>query len=470
MTSGNGFDPKRVLSIQLNRRSLVKGAAAGAAALGIPSVMRPGRTVAQNATLNILALDWPQTPTEQQLATDVFTAETGIAVQIERNQYDFMEQRIQQLVAGDSTDYDIYHYDSQWIGGMVARTALEPLDGPDYLGNSASTIKFEDFFPELSFRIGKYPTVDAELTAGTFDPSIPTYGLPWSLNSQALWYRTDLVSTPPTTWDELREMAKSLTSGDVYGMAFEGSRNGDFITVDFLPIMWSNGGTLWDPATYTAEGFVNSPEAVQALQFMSDMVNVEKSVDPASGNWTIGERLAAIIQGKTAMSLNWVPLFGGVAEDEEQSLVAGKIGLATSPAGSAGQYSMFGCQGTGINALSEQKDIAWQYLQWLESNETQAAMMAVEGAGFISARQDLRDAAQFPWQQKLLEMVPIVRDMWNIPEYAPLLTSLQTELNLGYIGRKDPQEALDDAATAHQAILDASPDKATAGAAGTPTP
>ena len=469
MTSGNGFDPKRILSIQLNRRSFVKGTAVGAAALGIPSVMRPGHTVAQNATLNILALAWPQTPTEQQLATDVFTAETGIAVQIEQTQYDFMEQRIQQLVTGQSSDYDIYHYDSQWIGGMVARNALEPLDGPDYLGNSTSTISFDDFFPELSYRIGKYPTVEADLNAGTYDPSIPTYGLPWSLNAQALWYRTDLVQTPPSTWDELREMAQSLTSGDVYGMAFQGSRNGDFITVDFLPIMWSNGGALWDPSTYTAEGFVNGPEAVRALQLMSDMVNVDQSVDPASGNWTINERLAAILQGRTAMSLNWVPLFGGVAEDPEQSLVAGQIAYAPSPAGAGGQYAMFGCQGTGINALSTQKDIAWQYLQWLESNETQAAIMDVEVAGFISARQDLRDRAQFTWQQQLLEMVPIVRDMWNIPEYAPLLTALQTELNLGYIGRKAPQEALDDAAVAHQAILDAATPPA-APAAGAATP
>jgi hypothetical protein len=36
---------------------------------------------------------------------------------------------------------------------------------------------------------------------------------------------------------------------------------------------------------------------------------------PASANWTINERLAAILQGKTAMALSWVPLFGGIAED-----------------------------------------------------------------------------------------------------------------------------------------------------------
>ena len=103
MTSGNGFDPKRILSVQINRRSFVKGTAAGAAALGIPSVMRPGRTVAQNATINVLGLNlWAQYPVEQRLAAETFSADTGIAVNYEAVTYDFMEQRIRQLAEAQS--------------------------------------------------------------------------------------------------------------------------------------------------------------------------------------------------------------------------------------------------------------------------------------------------------------------------------------------------------------------------------
>jgi multiple sugar transport system substrate-binding protein len=313
----------------------------------------------------------------------------------------------------------------------------------------------------LTYRLAKYPTNDAELTAGNFAAfaDTPVYGLPWSINCQALWYRTDLMDSPPETWDELREMAKTLTKDGVFGMAFQGARTGDWITSDFLPIMWGNGGELWDPTTYTAEGYVNSPEAVAALEMMRAMVADDKSVDPASANWTINERLAAILQGKTAMALSWVPLFGGVAEDPAGSLVVGKIGFAPSPKGPQSQAAMYGCQGSGINARSENKEAAWQYLQWLMAKEQQQAIMDEIGAGFQSPRQDLKDAGQFPWQQAFVEQIPIVRDFWNIPEYAPLLNSLQTQLNLGYVGRKTPQEALDDAAIEQQAIYDSSPDK-----------
>ena len=119
------------LTHRTDRRRLMKGAAAGAAVAGIPSIMRPGHTVAQNATLNILAPAWPQWAIEQELATDLFTAETGIAVVIEASQYAFLEQQIKQLVQAESSEFDIYHYDSQWIGWMSQTSkTLERLDTP----------------------------------------------------------------------------------------------------------------------------------------------------------------------------------------------------------------------------------------------------------------------------------------------------------------------------------------------------
>jgi multiple sugar transport system substrate-binding protein len=55
------------------------------------------------------------------------------------------------------------------------------------------------------------------------------------------------MDSPPETWDELREMAKTLTKDGVFGMAFQGARTGDWITSDFLPIMWGNGGRAVGP-------------------------------------------------------------------------------------------------------------------------------------------------------------------------------------------------------------------------------
>ena len=440
---------------RLNRRRLLRAAAAsGMAALGrIPSTIRPGRFVRADTTINVLAPQWPQGPKEQALAEE-WSKQSGIAVTFDAVNYANLEQRVKLLVDGESTDYDIYDYDSQWIGGFVQAGALERLDTPDYLGASGVAIRMGDFFPEITSRLCQYPA--AEPNAQPSAPS-PVYGLPWSLNCEVLWYRTDLMDAPPASWDDLRIQAKALTTSDVFGYATEGGRDADWIISEFAPIAWSNGGQLWDPATYTADGNLNSGQNAASLKFLADMVNGDKSIDPASANWTITERLGALLTGKAAMCLNWSPLFGGVADDETESQVAGRVGYALSPKGSAGQAALFGCQGTGINAYSQHKAEAWQYLQFLQSKETQAALMEDAPSGFVSARNDLRETATLPWQKVFLDSIPHLRDIWNIPEYAQLLQILQTELNLAYVGQKDPQKALDDAAQAQQQVLDSSP-------------
>jgi multiple sugar transport system substrate-binding protein len=296
--------------------------------------------------------------------------------------------------------------------------------------------------------------------AGKYDPSIPIYGLPWSLNCEVLWYRKDLISTPPKTWAEVREVAKTLTKNGMYGMAVSGTRLSDFFTVEYLPRLWSLGGELWDATNWKAEGVLNSPKSVAALQMMRDMVAVDKSVDPASGNWGLDERLAALLQGKAAMALNWVPLFGGIAEDPKSSTVVGKLAYAPSPAGEGGQFAMYGCQGTGINAFSNNKAAAWQYLQWLESKETQQKLVDEPSAGYVSARKDLKDyaAGKSEWQRVFVESIPMVRDMWNNSCYAELLDIMGREGNLAYIGQKTAEQALNDAAVAQQVVLDSCPE------------
>jgi len=440
---------------RLNRRRLLRAAAAsGMAALGlIPSTIRPGRFVRADTTINVLAPQWPQGPKEQALAEE-WSKQSGIAVTFDAVNYANLEQRVKLLVDGESTDYDIYDYDSQWIGGFVQAGALERLDTPDYLGASGVAIRMGDFFPEITSRLCQYPA--AEPNAQSSAPS-PVYGLPWSLNCEVLWYRTDLMDAPPASWDDLRIQAKALTTSDVFGYATEGGRDADWIISEFAPIAWSNGGQLWDPTTYTADGNLNSGQNAASLKFLADMVNGDKSIDPASANWTITERLGALLTGKAAMCLNWSPLFGGVADDTTESQVAGRVGYALSPKGSAGQAALFGCQGTGINAYSQHKAEAWQYLQFLQSKETQAALMEDAPSGFVSARNDLRETATLPWQKVFLDSIPHLRDIWNLPEYAQLLQILQTELNLAYVGQKDPQKALDDAAQAQQQVLDSSP-------------
>src|SRR5690606_13083568 len=104
-----------------------------------------------------------------------------------------------------------------------------------------------------------------------------------------LYYRTDLLeeagyTEPPQTWDELVEVAKALTKDvdgdgniDQWGFVSLGLPGQVFNTYTFFDFLFQNGGQLFNEE---GEPAFNSPEGVEALQFMVDLKNVHQVMPP----------------------------------------------------------------------------------------------------------------------------------------------------------------------------------------------
>jgi fructooligosaccharide transport system substrate-binding protein len=122
------------------------------------------------------------------------------------------------------------------------------------------------------------------------DRQIATYGgriltLPWSSSSQAVFYNLDMLKeagiTPPSapdnrwTWAQLLEAAQKLTkkapdgTTQIYGFVVEQVDR----PYQILPLLQSNGAQALSPDGSQTAGFLNSPEAVEALQFYGDPMN-----------------------------------------------------------------------------------------------------------------------------------------------------------------------------------------------------
>lgn len=133
------------------------------------------------------------------------------------------------------------------------------------------------------------------LAASTYQGKL--YGLQPIANSLALFYNKDYFTaaglTPPTTWDELAADAKKLTTAAHYGLAFSGINTYEG-TWQFMPWMWTNGGTEKD---------LNSPENVQALQFLADLVT-NGSASKSVVGWGQGDVNTQFVAGKAAMMEN----------------------------------------------------------------------------------------------------------------------------------------------------------------------
>ena len=156
-------------------------------------------------------------------------------------------------------------------------------------------------------------------------------------NAQVLFYRTDILEKHnldvPTTWDEMFAAAEVLMNDDEidypYGAAFGGPGNWERGN-EFVNILFSNGGRLFDPET--SEAAFNSPEGIEALEIMGRLTQY---MSPNALSHDFGNVNQQLSQGEIAMAIQWQNEAAGV-EDPKESTVVGKIGLAPAPAAKDG--------------------------------------------------------------------------------------------------------------------------------------
>jgi arabinogalactan oligomer/maltooligosaccharide transport system substrate-binding protein len=119
---------------------------------------------------------------------------------------------------GNGPDLFVFAHDR--VGDWVATGLLEPIE---YYVDDALA--------------GRY--VDDALAALAYQGSL--YGLPLAVKSLALYYRTDLVATPPTTTDELVALGRRLTTGGRFGLAYKSTD-----LYGHAPWLFGFGGRLFD--------------------------------------------------------------------------------------------------------------------------------------------------------------------------------------------------------------------------------
>ncbi|MCL2865942.1 MAG: sugar ABC transporter substrate-binding protein [Lachnospiraceae bacterium] len=291
-------------------------------------------------------------------------------------------------------------------------------------------------FADLTDRIdpafvdGLFPTAVQIMTNpyGRFDGK-PQEGANW-----ALFYRKDLFeeagldpNRPPTNWEELVEMAEALTV----------DTNGDGVVDQFgfgWPVAAENATDYWvnfmqmagSPITEFVDGNwvsrLDGPEALQATQFMVDLVQ-EYGVSPASiVGWDWEGVTNAFVSGDVAMMHNggWVV---GVVQERGPEL-EGQWGTAWLPAGPAG-YAFRGHPNTfHILEASNHQDEAWAFLEFFYNAPSQ-----IPGLTFMDAF--CAAPGGMMYTHDFLE--------WAIENYDPLLTPFLEAAEYAVIPPMDPQ-------------------------------
>ena len=421
-------------------RKLAKAALASAVAAAATGVQ------AQDNELTLCWAAWDPANALVELSKD-FTASTGIGMNFEFVPWPNFTDRIQNELNSGGKLCDLLIGDSQWIGGGATYGHYVQLN--DFF--DAEGISMDDFLPATVYAYSTWPKGEPNY-----------YALPAMGDALAWVYRKDWFARPelqeafkaeygrdlgvPSTWNELMDVAKFFQGREIdgetrYGAAIFTERGSEGITMGVTSALYPWGFKYENsPGSYDMEGAVNSPAAVEALEFYKEMYDC--CTPPGHSDSYMEANLDAYKSGQVAMQMNWFAFFPGIAKDE---VVGGETsGFFVNP-GQNIEASTLGGQGISVVAYSDKQDSALDYIKWFAQPDVQAKWWALGGYScHKSVLEDPGFADTAPFAADFLKAMSGVQDFWQEPIYAELLLAMQQRVH-DYVvaGEGTAQEALD---------------------------
>jgi len=289
-----------------------------------------------------------------------FEEESGITVDVQTFAEQQTRDKIQLNLQSKSTAMDVYMTLPSREGPLFASSGYyEPLD--DYLAEAPQDYAADDF---------STGAIEGMQVDGT------TYALPVNVEGPVLYYRTDVFEAlglePPATMDDLAAAAATIKEQqpDITPITLRGAAAA--LPFTFGPFLHGTGLEWTDESG--APNF-DDPRAVEAIDQYATLAR--EYGPPGVINYSFTESSTLFAQGKAAMELESSNELNSLV-DPDSSTVADQVGVAPVPAGSAGAAPTVLSWGIAMSPFSENKDAAWEFMQWATSPETQLQLTEAE--------------------------------------------------------------------------------------------
>jgi arabinogalactan oligomer/maltooligosaccharide transport system substrate-binding protein len=359
------------------------------------------------ATLRIWADD---TRTEPLLAlADEFLAEYNVELIVEDLGIvqDIRSQALIAIPAGEGPDIYIGVHD--WLGALVESGLVAPID----LGDK------RDLF------------IESNLEAFTYTDGL-LYGVPYAYENLGFFYNTDLVTEPPTTWDEVLEIGSALKAENkvLYAIAINGDPG-----YNSLPIQTAFGG------------YVFGKDASGALN--PDDIGLGSEGEIAAVAWMRQAVVDGLMPETTDLDTSYamfetgqIPFLmtGPWALDR---IRASGVPYAVAPFFPDDGAPFLGVQGFFVNPFSENALLAQTFLtEYIATEELMQELYDVGNrpSSFKSVLVDDPDL------KAMGEAGATAIPMPNIPEMGSVWGAWNSGITIGITGAETPEVAMTDAA------------------------
>lgn len=294
----------------------------------------------------------------------------------------------------------------------------------------------------------------AYVEAFTYEGQIMALG-PWWGGIGGLYYRKDLLEEygfePPDTYDELMEIARTITADkpELTGWTWPALK--DQVLVNrWIEFLNGFGGTYFDES---GQCVMNSPEGVAALEFM--ISTIESGITPREAlTWKEEDSQIRFTSGEAIFHTGRQDMMFWL-NDPEQSKVVDKWGFIPMVATPEGHRTgFFEGWGFSINPYSDNPEEAAKVLEVMFSFPVQKAFNLSQGP--VQAHKDVYSDPEVIANNPNMPLIEAVADTAvppiPSPNFAHISSILQEELHTAMTGGKSAQAALDDACSQIDAL------------------
>jgi len=329
-------------------------------------------------------------------------------------QHDDLVQHFQAKDKG----YDVVDVDVVWTAEFAAKGWLTPLTG--------------------KMKIDTDGLFDSAVEGATYNKTL--FAAPQTSDGGMLYYRTDLVKTPPKTWDEMMSMC-SIAKGAGIGCYAGQFAKYEGLTVNASEAINGAGGAILNASGAPTVTSADANKGLGALVAAFKDGNI-----PAEAiTYQEEQGRTAFEEGKLMFLRNW-PYVYSLAKTDGSSVVKDTFAVAPLPGANGVGASTLGGHNAAVSVYSEHKATAKDFLEFLTNEESQK-FFATKGS-LAPVRTSLYDdeelIKQLPYIPTLKESILNAVPRPVTPFYPAVTKAIQDNAYSALKGDKSVDDALKD--------------------------
>ncbi|USK35862.1 sugar ABC transporter substrate-binding protein [Bacillus sp. F19] len=227
--------------------------------------------------------------------------------------------------------------------------SLEPLD--EYIEGDA-VMDMDDFYQGLF----NYSSMNGKV-----------YGMPAGFTTRVVYYNKDLFDAANIpypkdgwTWGEFKKIAQKLSDPSKKQYGFGVVPEPD--TYDLQGLVWSNGGRFISEDGQKIKGYMNSPETIESIQLLSDLIKDKSAVLVGGQNQQSGDDIFKA--GKIAM---WESGIWPLEGFKEAGINVGTVEVPSF--GDKPAKGVIASSAISVAKDSKNKDLAYEFVKFYSSAE-----------------------------------------------------------------------------------------------------